>query len=917
MRNENWTWSGSSEEGAGWRTAADGLQRASTAQVDTIPADPTTTAVIDPSSTVSSIQSGYVNTPGDADWYRMNVVAGTRYTIILNGYSSSAGGPALPSPTVRVFDAAGQLIGSDVSLNGTSAAYQLTATTTGVVYVSAEGTNGTTGRYGTMVIATEAPLPDAVPGDVTTIASIALGGSVTGRIETAGDKDWFRINLTAGTVYDFSLSALSGAAFDTLLQVRDASGSLVVQNDDSGFGTDSRLTFAPTTSGVYYLSAGGWESSTGQYRLSASLGTAGDIRTTIDWGTRLPGGVVEVYFIPAGQTHEGVASAGWNDYEIGRAMAALATYAAVVNLTFVRVDNASQAEFRLMTTTGLEEGEFGYFNPPGDMNAGLGVFQRTAAGWDEAGGGGLEAGGLGFVTLVHELGHGLGLAHPHDIGGTSTVMIGVGEADDSLGWFDLNQGVFTTLSYNDGWRTGAQGRPPLDTYGLQAGPMALDIAVLQAKYGANTGHRTGDDVYVLPGVNGAGAGYLAIWDAGGADTIEHRGSAAAVIDLRAATVDYSATGGGVLSHVLGVHGGFTIAQGVVIENAKGGSGDDTLRGNAAANTLSGGAGRDTIEGGAGGDRLFGEDGEDLVSGQEGEDFIDGGAGSDSLFGGPGRDHIIGGSENDRLFGQAGDDLMGGQDGDDFVDGGAGADTLFGDGGRDHILGGTENDGLHGQDGDDLIGGQDGDDFIDGGAGRDELYGDAGADHMVGGADNDRLFGQDGDDLIGGQDGDDFVDGGAGRDRLFGDAGHDHMVGGADADFIDGQGGDDLIGGQDGHDWIVGGAGRDRLYGDAGDDLIGGQDGDDFIDGGSGADTLFGDAGRDHMVGGQGDDRIDGGAGFDTAVFTGLRSGYTVVTGEGFVTVIGPDGTDTLWGVERLEFADSLVNAAPMPDGWVQ
>ena len=83
-----------------------------------------------------------------------------------------------------------------------------------------------------------------------------------------------------------------------------------------------------------------------------------------------------------------------------------------------------------------------------------------------------------------------------------------------------------------------------------------------------------------------------------------------MIDLRAATIDYSPTGGGAISYVAGIIGGYTIAQGVVIENATGGSGDDRLTGNAAANELTGGAGEDVLIGGDGADVLRGGGGAD-------------------------------------------------------------------------------------------------------------------------------------------------------------------------------------------------------------------------------------------------------------------------------------------------------------------
>ena len=51
--------------------------------------------------------------------------------------------------------------------------------------------------------------------------------------------------------------------------------------------------------------------------------------------------------------------------------------------------------------------------------------------------------------------------------------------------------------------------------------------------------------------------------------------------------------GGAISKVDGIFGGLTIANGVVIENAAGGSGNDTIKGNSANNVLDGNAGDDT------------------------------------------------------------------------------------------------------------------------------------------------------------------------------------------------------------------------------------------------------------------------------------------------------------------------------------
>jgi Ca2+-binding RTX toxin-like protein len=50
-----------------------------------------------------------------------------------------------------------------------------------------------------------------------------------------------------------------------------------------------------------------------------------------------------------------------------------------------------------------------------------------------------------------------------------------------------------------------------------------------------------------------------------------------------------------VSRITGVLGGFTIAKGVTIENSTGGSGDDWFHGNAANNVINGGAGFDTVD----------------------------------------------------------------------------------------------------------------------------------------------------------------------------------------------------------------------------------------------------------------------------------------------------------------------------------
>lgn len=100
-----------------------------------------------------------------------------------------------------------------------------------------------------------------------------------------------------------------------------------------------------------------------------------------------------------------------------------------------------------------------------------------------------------------------------------------------------------------------------------------------------------------------GTEYHTIWDTGGTDTIHYAGSRNVEIDLRAATLQQGdgALAVGVVSSAHQIYGGYTIANGVVIENTVAGSGNDTLTGNAADNTFTGGLGKDTMHGGEGSD----------------------------------------------------------------------------------------------------------------------------------------------------------------------------------------------------------------------------------------------------------------------------------------------------------------------------
>ena len=456
-------------------------------------------------------------------------------------------------------------------------------------------------------------MADTIFASASTTSFVTVGGFLSSAIDTANVHDWIRLNLTAGQTVQITVTVDGGFTLgDSVLDLRNSMGAFLGSNDDiddTHFG--STLNYTATTTGAVYIDVYGYDTATvGTYRVNVV--TALPLPSvppldTLDWGSQLADTHVTVFFAPSGQSFDGYRSEGFNAFEKARFQAAFDLIESVSGLTFSIVNSAAAADLKLVLDTNEAINEtdpfLGYFNPPDEVNQGVGVFNGAA--WDRTAGGSLEAGGYDFVTITHELLHGLGFAHPHDDGGTSGIMDGVTGPFDDFGDYNMNQGIFTTMSYNTGYLTGAVGTQGDVNYqfGYECGPMALDIALLQEKYGANMTTNVGNTVYSLAQANVDGTKWQAIWDAGGIDGIRSVGTRACVIDLRGATLLAAIGGGGFISGANGIAGGFTIANGALIENATGGAGADRLIGNNASNVLNGGAGADTMTG-LGGNDLY-------------------------------------------------------------------------------------------------------------------------------------------------------------------------------------------------------------------------------------------------------------------------------------------------------------------------
>jgi Ca2+-binding RTX toxin-like protein len=335
-----------------------------------------------------------------------------------------------------------------------------------------------------------------------------------------------------------------------------------------------------------------------------------------------PGQVLTFRFQSAGVTVDrgGYAggdslTTGWTDAQMRQARQIFADVERFTNLSTREVASGQAADIRLAMVNNVPGGWAGYAEyPDRDFGSDLTIGDAYTHPRDN--------------TLVHELGHALGLKHPHE----DLRYPGVDGSNDS-GDFGLNTGTTTVMSYNwPYWRDGGfEIRGDLTDY------MAADIAALQALYGTDTDTARGRDVYRDTGA------LICIWDAGGRDRIDFSDTGrATVIDLRAATLEAAPGGGGWLSYIAragGPLGGYTIARGVVIEDATGGTGRDRIAGNGAGNTLAGNGDNDRLSGLGGNDVLTGGAGADRLDGGRGDDTLDGGGGSDTFIFDGGRDRV--------------------------------------------------------------------------------------------------------------------------------------------------------------------------------------------------------------------------------------------------------------------------------------
>lgn len=456
--------------------------------------------------------------------------------------------------------------------------------------------------------------PGAVNYDETDLATVAAYNQFANRVEVS--------DYAADTILTASVEYATSMSFDGFLRVTDdyttvttaktelvSLPSLMLSNQLNGLGTLSDFSTDGVSALVSYSS---WDK---------SLSTL-----TYSFNNFIP---TDYYSYPNNELTQ-----GWEPLNIQQQNAvnlAMKSVNKLLDITLQEVSSGGMIQFNLVD---MNTSTAGFSFMPGTNYDYFGdVFLNTDFNTTEDYG--LEEGQFGYTTILHEIGHALGLKHPFE--GVDTLPSALDDVNHSIMSYTTPNSYIPLLSFSSS-------QIFMDYIKLHPSSYSLyDVAALQSIYGVNADTNTQDNTYTMSYFDYT---VQTIWDAGATDTIDLSSTTGtSTIDLRAGSLNSAdeqslndviayhqniAIQNNKSEHIQWVANNITdlynsnnlytgkdnlaIATGTIIENIITGSGNDTVTDNEVNNNINTAAGDDSI-----------------YLGNGGYDYIDGGYGYDTIY----------------------------------------------------------------------------------------------------------------------------------------------------------------------------------------------------------------------------------------------------------------------------------------------